>query len=1203
MKLCKLKLKNLNSFRNDVEIDFEEPPLDDASLVAITGPTGAGKTTLLDAICVALYGKTPRLTGSGTRNPRHLISHGENEAFAEVYFEVNKKRYHATWSVRQTKNTNYPPTTQLFDENGKSITKNVRQEVESILGLDFSAFKRSIMLAQGDFAAFLRASSEERRGILEATAGIYIYDLLKEHLLEKVSELNRIYDEVDRKIEQIPDSSQEQVEKATAELKSLKTEVEKLEEQHHRIETEKSQETKRKENFENLQTAEKRLRELINQQLNIDELKTELERAERANQLRAEKQSYETAKADHTNAESELKQAKKDLTDAKTELNTHKDQFEKKEKTYLKTSDNRNKKLTIYTEAKSDVARAKEKFSEAEDRSPTLQSLNNNIDTVDNTLTQNTTQRDELERQINEAQNYIKENPLPSDRQQRLVRVSELLTEINSQQANLDAKTNTQAEHISEIQELEEQITELTNKREKLNEKKKKLSKSLKQVETQFKKLQEKGTLEEWQSRRSKAIRAQLIAQQFEITGKQLGDETENLESLQQHNGTLSEDLEDLQSKILDADQLCKSENAEVEKLEANIQLAKLADHVNELREQLESGEPCPVCGATDHPDADKVEIESKEQVKVIQKSLKKAKAKAKKAQEQHQKFLNDQVRTEHDKESTANEIAECKELLENLRTDINDIHENWRELYESTNISSDWVQEKLTEADAAIENHNTTHDTYNEKTYRLNSITQELETCERDHKRESEQMENTQNRLHTVTEQIEDLKEDIKATQERFWESMPNPFHEDTPAEAVKNFKNKIDKVDKYDQKLTKMDTELQKLIVNIKHNEINITNLNQQLKEVKGRIKQYQSEGESILEIVREKTNGLETENEINDAIQKLDTNLNEKKKAHDDAQQVLQDTKNLHTQKTTAHTFCFERLEEMHNRLESEKEIYFNKLEKEGFESPDTHQNAFRDDTQMQEIIEKIETHETDKQNHKQTISQLSPQFKKTPFDSDTLIKISEKEDEIDAQIQHTREQIGAKQNELKNLKDAVKKREELDSELQAAKQELKRWQTLQETIPANALRDFALDITFKQVSVIANAHLEYLTSERYQLKVENIGKLTVLDRWNANEERPVETLSGGESFLTSLALALALSELSKGRSQLNSLFLDEGFGTLDAETLDIAIAALEGLRMQGRSIYLISHIQELTRRLPVKINVRKRGNGSSYVEVRD
>ena len=128
------------------------------------------------------------------------------------------------------------------------------------------------------------------------------------------------------------------------------------------------------------------------------------------------------------------------------------------------------------------------------------------------------------------------------------------------------------------------------------------------------------------------------------------------------------------------------------------------------------------------------------------------------------------------------------------------------------------------------------------------------------------------------------------------------------------------------------------------------------------------------------------------------------------------------------------------------------------------------------------------------------------------------------------------------------------------------------------------------------------MDYLTSGRYQLKVEGIGKLIVVDRWNANEERPVETLSGGESFLTSLALALALSELSRGRAQLHSLFLDEGFGTLDSETLDVAIAALEGLQMQGRSIFLISHIGELTRRIPVQITIQKMGDGSSRVQAR-
>ena len=221
MKLCKLKLKNLNSFRSEEELDFEEPPLDDASLVAITGPTGAGKTTLLDAICVALYGKTPRLTGSGSQNPNHLISHGETEGFAEVHFIANGTRYIAAWSCK----LNASPKVSLLNadsdeliseklsKKGKSLGSSentVSEEITSILGLDFAAFKRSVMLAQGEFAAFLKASSEDRRAILEATASIHIYDILRQTLNDKVKEVSDAYDETAKELDKIPESSTEQ---------------------------------------------------------------------------------------------------------------------------------------------------------------------------------------------------------------------------------------------------------------------------------------------------------------------------------------------------------------------------------------------------------------------------------------------------------------------------------------------------------------------------------------------------------------------------------------------------------------------------------------------------------------------------------------------------------------------------------------------------------------------------------------------------------------------------------------------------------------------------------------------------------------------------------------------------------------------------------------------------------------------------------
>ena len=181
MKLIKLSLKNINSFRDVVEIDFESSPLNDASLLAITGATGSGKTTLLDALCVALYGKTPRLSSTGSQNPVEFIEpRHEQEGFAEVVFEANGARYHApsgtsngaerATSVPEAKliNARYGRTdyrSDVLTRRGTGDKRSERQRSGCVNSGDgnLKAFTRSVMLAQGDFAAFLKANAEERR--------------------------------------------------------------------------------------------------------------------------------------------------------------------------------------------------------------------------------------------------------------------------------------------------------------------------------------------------------------------------------------------------------------------------------------------------------------------------------------------------------------------------------------------------------------------------------------------------------------------------------------------------------------------------------------------------------------------------------------------------------------------------------------------------------------------------------------------------------------------------------------------------------------------------------------------------------------------------------------------------------------------------------------------------------------------------------
>ena len=176
--------------------------------------------------------------------------------------------------------------------------------------------------------------------------------------------------------------------------------------------------------------------------------------------------------------------------------------------------------------------------------------------------------------------------------------------------------------------------------------------------------------------------------------------------------------------------------------------------------------------------------------------------------------------------------------------------------------------------------------------------------------------------------------------------------------------------------------------------------------------------------------------------------------------------------------------------------------------------------------------------------------------------------------------------------------------LQEELNVRRTESERWAKLNElagSADGAKFRRIAQGYTLDILLNYANVQLRELT-RRYRLeRVPETLALQVIDRDMCDEVRTVHSLSGGESFLVSLALALGLSSLSSNRMRVESLFIDEGFGSLDAETLRVAMDALESLRTQGRKIGVISHVQEMTESIPVRICVNRAGNGRSFLEV--
>lgn len=182
MKILQLRFKNLNSLVGEWQIDFSHPVFAEEGIFAITGQTGSGKTTILDAISLALYGRTPRLDRI-TANSNEIMSRHTGECFAEVVFSTPQGVFCCHWSQhRARKNPQgelQAPKHEISEvETGKLIANKLRDvlvEVEQITGMDFDRFTRSILLAQGAFAAFLQASADERAPILEQITGTEVY--------------------------------------------------------------------------------------------------------------------------------------------------------------------------------------------------------------------------------------------------------------------------------------------------------------------------------------------------------------------------------------------------------------------------------------------------------------------------------------------------------------------------------------------------------------------------------------------------------------------------------------------------------------------------------------------------------------------------------------------------------------------------------------------------------------------------------------------------------------------------------------------------------------------------------------------------------------------------------------------------------------------------------------------------------------------
>ena len=228
MRILKLRFKNINSLKGEWQIDFADPAYADNGLFAIVGPTGAGKSTILDAICLSLYGRTPRLD-TISKSSSEIINRASADCYAQTTFSCEKGKFRATFEQHfsNRNGTLQPPSFDLADaETGEPLTRLKSQfldKVEELIGLNYEQFTRAVMLAQGQFKKFLESNANDRSELLETITGTQIYSKISQSIFERYgiekAELDSLENQRDA-IVTLTDEQQKEKEEEVAKLKA-----------------------------------------------------------------------------------------------------------------------------------------------------------------------------------------------------------------------------------------------------------------------------------------------------------------------------------------------------------------------------------------------------------------------------------------------------------------------------------------------------------------------------------------------------------------------------------------------------------------------------------------------------------------------------------------------------------------------------------------------------------------------------------------------------------------------------------------------------------------------------------------------------------------------------------------------------------------------------------------------------------------------
>lgn len=1241
MKILAIRIKNLASLEGSTEIDFTQEPLCSAGIFAITGPTGSGKTTLLDALCLALYAKTPRylqaresgieindVQGStiSQGDVRAILRDGTAEGYAEADFVgVDGQHHRATWSVRRARSkadgSLQADTVQLRNLStgaeypGKK--KESLDEIERLVGLSFEQFTRSVLLAQGDFTAFLKANKDEKSSLLEKLTGTHIYSMISRQVYERYKQEEQEFRELNLKKEGITMLTGEELQALHDEKTNLEKEIRSLEKQVQDLATEINWFKRLSELQLSRDQAAQALAHAAEAKKEAGDRDRKFKQIEQVQQIRSRVDALRQAEKQQAQKTDELK-------DLDGYISKQLEQKEELEKQLQQASEQLAEKTKAQKKAGPLLDEAKRLDTLIHEKQEQVNIALNDLDECRDKHRQQKDQvqdkKDELDKlseQIEALQTWKKENIAgqPVAENSRLI-----VTKLNDARKLLETLTSIS----EEIRESEMKTGLLGKEKEDLKTQCDTLQMELDtmqlSIETLQKELQkiDPGTLEQEKALVNDRVEDVVAARaHWNILSGKLTDFKKLVKNLEINRVSLREN-EDLREK---SSQLLLKAQTKKETTSALLDKARIAaaGDVENLRSHLVDGEPCMVCGSTTHPYAQhapgqdkilqQIEQEHRQNEKDWEDSLK-------------ENSILKEICTNLEKTIVLqqDEIAMSKKSLEVLQKDWMNF-----KLYDEIKFvpehdSGEWLYKRLQELKEIQKNLLLQLQAYQKTKHKLEEQNVRTEKLEKELTEINNAIKDKDRSRLSLQEHIKQLRQQQIRTkaEENTLENDLEPYvtglpwmaeWKNNPEEVTGRIQNFAEQWKKNTDRLEDFRKEYGIMSAILSGMEVQSKNLLEEAEKKQGF---YSGLAKGLEEIMQKRKSVFggegvpEVENRLKDDMVKALENLERIKEKRDENSQSLlkadtrkkQLSRDLDDLKRDAgdHTHHIDEWIAVFNASHATALDNAQLLSLLSFTPVwmDAERKTLRmiDDevTRSKSVLDAGEV--SLKQHKEKRISDRQADELETLFSG---VKSS-----LDAAIKAKNE----KGFRLQQDEDNKKKIGELLKTIEAKALIADNWSKLNEIIGSadgKKFRQIAQEYTLDVLLGYANVHLGMLT-KRY--KIERIPAslgLQVLDKDMGDEVRTVYSLSGGESFLVSMALALGLASLSGSRMKVESLFIDEGFGSLDPATLNIAMDALERLHNQGRKVGVISHVQEMTERIPVQIRVSRMSSGKSKVEL--